>query len=204
MDSLHKLISYFRELPGIGPRQAERFAYFLLSKSDGYRKGLSDEIKNLGQSVQTCDLCFRFFAENENKCSICYGKSRDTSLLLIVAKDIDLNTIEKTRSYNGYYFVLGGNVPILDKEPESKIRLKELKSHIEAKSKSIKEIIFALSLNTEGEYTREFIENAIRSFVKSKNITMTTLGRGLSTGTELEYSDTDTIKNALERRIIEN
>lgn len=203
MDSIHKLISYFKEFPGIGPRQAERFAYFLLSKNDAYRKVLAEEIKGLGLKISICNECFRFFAENEKKCVICNGKNRNEGLLMIVAKDVDLNTIEKTRIYDGHYFVLGGNIPILAKNPDEIVRTKELKSLIEKKHGNIKEIIFALSLNNEGENTKEHIEKSIKPLTDKYKITLSTLGRGLSTGTELEYSDRDTIKNALERRTVE-
>lgn len=203
MDSLQKLISYFREFPGIGPRQAERFAFFLLVKNNGYRESLAEEIISLKKNISLCKECFRFFSGSNEACPICKDKTRDTSLLMIVAKDVDLNTIEKTKKYSGRYFVLGGHIPILDKDPEEKVRLKELIKYLERKS-TIKEIIFALSVNTEGEYTRNQIENAIKPMVQKNNITVSVLGRGLSTGTEIEYSDKETIASALEHRTKEN
>jgi recombination protein RecR len=117
---------------------------------------------------------------------------------MIVAKDVDLDAVEKSRVYDGLYFVLGGSIPLFDQEPEEKIRSKELLQSIESRAKSgLKEIILALSLNAEGEHTRELIESLLSPTVKKLGIDMYTLGRGLSTGTELEYSDSETIKNAL-------
>jgi recombination protein RecR len=117
---------------------------------------------------------------------------------MIVAKDVDLDAIEKSRVYDGHYFVLGGSLPLFDKELESKIRSKELLRRIESGVKTgLKEIILALSLNAEGEHTRESVESLLSPLVNKHGIEIYTLGRGLSTGTELEYSDSETIKNAL-------
>lgn len=114
---------------------------------------------------------------------------------MIVSRDIDLETIEKTGVYHGYYFVLGGTVPILDKNPEQRIRITELLKRID--QNNVSEIIFSMSLTPEGENTEQYV----RSMVK-KDIKMSTLGRGLSTGSELEYVDGDTLKNALKNRFI--
>ncbi len=119
---------------------------------------------------------------------------------MIVARDIDLENIEKSHSFNGKYFVLGGTVPILDKNPETKIHLKELLALVEKKSKVLKEIILGFSLNPESEYTSQFIIEALNPVITKYNLKISHLGRGLSTGTELEYSDADTIKNALKNR----
>lgn len=117
---------------------------------------------------------------------------------MLVAKDVDLDAIEKSKVYNGYYFVLGSTLSLIEKEPESKIRVKELLAAIEKRAiKGTKEIILALSLNAEGEHTREYVEELIAPVVKKHSLKVSTLGRGLSTGTELEYSDTETIRNAL-------
>jgi recombination protein RecR len=120
---------------------------------------------------------------------------------MIVARDIDLENIEKSHSFNGKYFVLGGTVPILDKNPEQRIHLKELLSAIENKAKKdLKEIILGFSLNPESEYTADFIIQSLNPLITKYSLKISHLGRGLSTGTELEYSDADTIKSALENR----
>jgi len=146
-----------------------------------------------------CSECMRFFAKNghaSNLCSICENDERDHSMLMIVPRDIDLEAIERSGSYKGYYFVLGGSVPILEKEPEKKIRLTELKKLIEKKKDSLKEIILAMNANAEGENTADFIKNLYQGLP----LVFTILGRGLSTGTELEYADPDTLKNAFLHR----
>ncbi len=121
---------------------------------------------------------------------------------MVVPRDIDLENIERTGAYSGKYFVLGGTVPILEKEPEKRIRQKELLGTVSERIKSVKlkEIILAMNLNPEGENTVDYIKKLLASFTLKPKIRISTLGRGLSTGTELEYSDTETLKNALKNR----
>ncbi len=205
MDSIKKLTELFREFPGIGPRQAKRFVYFLLTRPNSYLSEFSEIVRELKKEIRICSSCFRFFPQDvssSSQCHICTSKERDHSSLMIVTKDVDLETIEKSHSYNGTYFVLGGTVPILEKNPEIKIRSKELMSTVERKVKEngLKEIIMAMNLNPEGENTEEYITRLLSPLVSAHSITISTLGRGLSTGTELEYSDSETIKYALKNR----
>ncbi len=201
MKSAEKLLEIFREFPGIGPRQAKRFVYFLLNKNPGFIKQLKDALTELKEEMRVCQNCYRFFPKDASVaslCSICKSKNRDASTLLIVPRDIDLETIEKSGTYNGMYFVLGGTVPILEKNPESRIKIGELKKKISGGG--LKEIILGTSLNPEGENTAFFIQNEIKKIPSAEMIKISHLGRGLSTGTELEYSDSLTLKNALENR----
>src|SRR3989338_2811395 len=204
MDSINKLSELFKEFPGIGPRQAKRFVYYLLSRKNGYLENFSKLITELKSEIKNCSSCFRFFPNDVAKfslCLTCRDSNRDSSSLMIVARDVDFEAIEKSHSYNGFYFILGGTVPILEKEPEKKIRVKELVARVKASaSDGLKEIIIATSVNPEGENTYDFIVTLLSPFVKQFNIKLSGLGRGLSTGTELEYSDSDTIKNALKNR----
>jgi recombination protein RecR len=206
MDISEKLEEIFRGFPGIGPRQAKRFVYHLLTKN---QSEIDDLVKLLGQlksTVTVCTSCFRFFNQKNQTapstlCPICLDPNRDTSKLMIVARDIDLQAIEKSRAYNGTYFILGGTVPILDPNPETKIRQDELLKNI--KGKELGEIIIATSINPESEYTATYLTGVLKKEYESSGTKMpriTTLGRGLSTGTELEYSDTETLRSALENR----
>lgn len=201
MDHLNRLHDLFKQFPGIGPRQAKRFVYFLLNTSDSYRELLAREITELASRVTVCNACFRYFDSkgmDRHLCGTCHDDSRDNESLMIVAKDVDLDVVEKSKSYRGYYFVLGSTLSLIEKEPEAKLRNKELITVLEQRiKKGLKEIILALSLNVEGEHTREYVENIITPLVKAHSIKVSILGRGLSTGTELEYSDAETIKNAL-------
>ena len=215
MDNTQKLIELFKEFPGIGPRQAKRFVYFLLNRNPAYSNDLSKLINEVRSTVHSCDTCFRFFPNTKNTtCSTCRDTDRDNKLLMIVSNDVDFENIEKTHFFNGYYFMLGGSIPILEKNPEKRIRQKKLLEVIEKKAKEgLKEIIIALNYNPEGENTLTYLKELLRPFTNIQNpashkatqdktevLKISTLGRGLSTGTELEYSDSDTIKNALKNR----
>ena len=114
---------------------------------------------------------------------------------MIVPRDIDFEAVEKSGSYKGFYFILGGVVPILEKEPEKRIRIKELDTRIK-NAKDIKEIILAMNANIDGENTTEFIKQKYQGLP----LIFSTLGRGLSTGAELEYADPETLKNAFLHR----
>lgn len=200
MNPLDRLAEYFGEFPGIGPRQAKRFVYFLLTRNTSYINEIINLIGEVKNSVVICKTCFRFFQNNKdinNVCNICSSINRDKEKLMIVARDIDFEIIEKSKAYNGYYFILGGTIPILDKEPEKRVRLRELIKRIDD---SISEIIISMNSTTDGENTSDFVKQYIKEKLPEKNIKITTLGRGLSTGSELEYLDSDTIKNALYNR----
>jgi recombination protein RecR len=202
MDNTQKLIELFKEFPGIGPRQAKRFVYFLLNKNPGYANDIASLIKEVRSTVHSCNSCFRFFPNGTNStCPVCRDISRDKKQLMIVSNDVDFENIERTKFYNGYYFILGGSVPILEKNPEKRIRQKELLEAIDIKIKNgLNEIIIALNYNPEGENTLSYLNELLSKMVLDNQIKISTLGRGLSTGTELEYSDGETIKNALKNR----
>ncbi len=204
MDSIEKLTEVFKSFPGIGPRQAKRFVYFLLKKNKNYITEFTSLVKDLQNEIVICSECFQYFTkgkQNSDICNICQSKNRDNNVLMIVARDIDLENIEKSHFFNGKYFVLGGTIPILEKNPEQRIHLRELLMTIEKKSKGdLKEIILGFSINPESEYTANFIIQELKPLITKYNLKISHLGRGLSTGTELEYSDADTIKSALENR----
>lgn len=200
MDPLSRLAEYFGEFPGIGPRQAKRFVYFLLTRNTAVLEDMARLILDIKKSIRVCPSCFRFFPESGGNalCSICANKNRDQDELMIVSRDVDFEAIEKSKVYNGYYFILGGNIPILEKEPEKKVRLNELLKKL--KDSAFKEITLSLNANAEGEHTAEFLRSFIKERLPEKHFSISVLGRGLSTGTELEYSDAETIRNALKNR----
>jgi recombination protein RecR len=197
MDPLRKLAEYFEDFPGIGPRQAKRFVYYLLTRNASQLEDISRLIIEIKKSVRICEGCFRFYPDGKSSlCPICANPNRDQGQLMIVARDVDFESIEKSHVYQGLYFILGGTIPILEKEPEKKVRQKELKAKLE--KGNFKEIILSLNLTADGENTADYV----RDFIKNNfgELKVTVLGRGLSTGSELEYVDSETIKNALQNR----
>jgi len=203
MNHLRSLEELFSKFPGIGPKQAKRFVYYLLTKDEGYLKELSELISTLKRDVTTCVSCMKIFPKdisNSNICPTCCDESRNIETLMLVARDMDLEHIERSDVYRGQYFVMGGTIPILDKEPERRVRIKKLVDHLSA-HQQIKEIILAMNATPEGEHTMKYIADSLSPLVERNHLKISYLGRGLSTGTELEYSDKETLKNALERRV---
>ncbi len=202
MDPISQLADKFKEFPGIGERQAKRFVYFLLHKNPAYVKILGDAILAIRNEITECPSCFVLFQSNKSEsklCTVCVNPKTDRATLLVVEKDADIESIKRSKTYTGMYFILGGLVPIVTKETPSFVRTNQLKTVVEDRIKSgeLKEIIMAFSLNPHGEHTDMYIRELLSPF---KNIKISSLGRGLSTGTELEYSDSETIKNALLNR----
>ena len=203
MNHLRSLEELFAKFPGIGPKQARRFVYYLLTKDQTYLEELSSLIQTLKRDVVNCASCIRIFPRdvgNSILCPVCRDESRIKETLMLVARDMDLEHIEKAGVYNGMYFVMGGTIPILDKEPEKRIRIRRLLDHLSSHT-HIKEIILAMNATPEGEHTMRYIADSLSPLVERNHLKISYLGRGLSTGTELEYSDKETLKNALERRI---
>jgi len=194
---IDKLTQLFERFPGIGPRQARRFVQYLLSAPPGMRAELTRNIQALGNSTAQCTRCYRWFSREGDKklCSVCGDPHRDASMLFIVEKDADLDQVERS-GFKGLYFVLGGVVPLGAEDPSQYIRLSELTERAKADAQSVREIILGLSATSEGDHTRGIVAEALRQ----SGIKLTSLGRGLSTGSELEYADPDTIASALSSR----
>jgi recombination protein RecR len=204
MNSIQRLTEYFSEFPGIGPRQARRFVYYLLTRNQQSLSELTELIQGLKKDIRVCQSCFRFFQDSHPGalCAICTNEHRDHTVRMIVSRDTDLENVEKTKSFNGLYFVLGGSVPILEKTPEQRVRSKELLKIIEkdARQAGLQEVILAMNATPEGENTGEYLESLLRPLTSELSLKISHLGKGISTGTELEYSDADTLKNALKNR----
>ena len=203
MDIIDKLTEIFKEFPGIGERQARRFVYFLMSRNGGYNENLSRMILELKKEILQCKECFRFFlvqSNGGNVCDICSNANVDSSILMVVEKDSDLESVRKSRTYNGKYFMLGGLGPIVEKTTKSRVRIEELKQLISSPKTVFGEIILAFSLSPQGDHTDQYVREQLKEVSENKKIKLSSLGRGLSTGTELEYSDNETLKNALKNR----
>ena len=203
MNSLDKLVEYFENFPGIGARQARRFAFHILTMQKEEAADLANLISGIQANISECASCRRFFSKNSSSseiCEICADGSRDHGKLLVVERDTDIRSIERSGVYDGLYFVLGGTVPLLESRENKKLRGGGLKSVIEARLSDLSEIILGFSINPDGENTGRFVESIVREIPASEKIKISHLGRGLSTGSELEYADPETLKNALQNR----
>ncbi len=201
-DSISQLTELLRELPGIGPRQARRLAFYLVRRDAGWVTRFANTVLEARKATATCTSCMRLYpiVPGSSRCQLCASQARDRHTLMLVEKDVDLENVERTGTYRGLYFVLGGTTSPLDRTPEKSVRLHELEKRIE--DPTLEEVIFACSATTEGEDTVLFIRERLTQTesVKGRTLRFTVLGRGLSTGTELEYVDTDTMQNALRGR----
>jgi recombination protein RecR len=203
MSALDKLIRQFERFPGIGSRQAKRFAFHLLTISHEDAAELGDLIRAVRSSVTLCPSCQRFFSRegSQEVCAICGNANRDNTKLVVVERDSDIDAIERSGIYDGFYFVLGGTVPLLDTQDVKKLRGAALKRLIEMRGPlGLREVILGFSVNPDGENTSRYIEILLKENIEKYKLRISHLGRGLSTGSELEYADPETIKNALKNR----
>ncbi len=193
-------IDKFSKLPGIGPRQAARLAFWLLNGEKNTRENLKKALENLDKEIKTCKSCY-FAIENNNndKCHFCDNPARDYKTICVVEKETDLATIEKTGIYKGLYHVLGGLFSALDTTIPKNLKSPELINRLENKKtagKKIEEVILALSPTHEGDLTAHHLERLL----KPLKIKITRLGRGLSYGSDVEFADAQTLSGALESR----
>jgi recombination protein RecR len=197
MDYIDALAQALARLPGIGPRQGKRFVYYLLSAPAADRAKLAELIASLGSEVHQCSECSRFFNGTAAlTCNYCADARRDDSQLLIVEKDQDLAAVERAGTYKGRYFVLGGVITLTGK---GAIREKELVRAIEKRLKNnLTEVVLALSATSEGEHTADRVRELLQPY--RDHLKVSVLGRGLATGSELEYSDAETLRAALQNR----
>ncbi|MBA3789037.1 recombination protein RecR [Patescibacteria group bacterium] len=195
-DRVEDLAHAFERFPGIGPRQAKRFVYHLLTVSQSDRAKLSKLIEQLGADVRQCPECLRYWSGTNTLCNFCNDSSRDDSLLMVVEKDQDLAAVERANAYRGRYFILGG---VLTLSGKGQIRERELIERVDRRIKNgLKEIVLALSATSEGEHTADRVREILEPL--REHVTLSTLGRGLATGSELEYADAETLSGALINR----
>jgi recombination protein RecR len=204
MNNLDSLIKHFEEFPGVGARQARRFAFHILTLSQTEIADIAELISNLQSSVVECHSCHRFFSQNGGTavfCSICSDQNRDRTKLMVLERDSDIIAIERSQQYDGLYFVLGGTIPLLTAKDQKQLRGGALKALVETRAtEALTEIILAFAVNPDGENTSRYVESLLKELIEKHTLTVTQLGRGLSTGSELEYADPETIKNALIHR----
>lgn len=186
---LEQLIEALRCLPGVGPKTAQRMALQLLTRGRDHGKHLAKTLLEAIEQINHCQQC-RIFSE-EDICEICASPQRDHSLLCIVENPIDVTVIEQTSSFKGKYFILLGRLSPLDGIGPQEIGIAQLKARF--KAHDINEVILATNPTVEGEATAHYISELAKRF----SIKVSRIARGISLGTELEYSDLNTIAHAL-------
>lgn len=190
----NSLLQFLNRLPGVGPKTATRYLYWLLGLSTEEIKNLANILAGLENMVITCGHCHTISATNP--CSICTDPRRDNKILCIVAKPQDVTLLESTSEFKGRYHVLGGVLNHIDDSGPEKLKIKELLERVGAANSPIEEIIFALSPDINGETTIGYLTRAL----KNSKVKLTRLARGLPVGADIEYADPVTLTDALRRR----
>ena len=191
-ESVYKLIQELNKLPGIGPKSAQRLAYYLLRAPEEQTKLLVDAILSIKQKTRLCSVCFN--VTDADPCSICRSSQRDRTKICIVEQPQDILALEHTGIYKGLYHVLHGAISPTEGVGADDIRIKELMNRLQGGS--VEEVILATNPNLEGEQTALYLNKLISPL----GIRVTRLARGLPFGTELEYADDVTLTRAIEGR----
>ena len=190
--SIAALIEQFQKFPSVGPKSAQRMAFYLLRMPKIDVENFAKAVIEAKEKTQTCEVCFNL--SSQSPCEICSSPQRDRSVICVVAETKDLIAIEKTNEYKGLYHVLQGLISPMDGIGADDIRIKELLSRLTADE--VQEVILALSPSVEGEATSLYLTKLIKPF----GIKVSRIAFGLPVGADLEYADEITIAKALEGR----
>ena len=194
-EQIKKFIDYFSKLPSIGPRQATRLAFYLIGSGKSNIEETAKAIANL-KTIKLCSECFFVHSNTDNLCNICRDKNRRKDLVMIVEKETDLISIERTKKYSGRYLILGELTKSGVLESIQKLRLNNLKNIIKNRGGQIEEIIIGINPTTYGDLNAMLISKEFQGLANK----ISRLGRGIPTGGEIEFADEDTLGQALERR----
>lgn len=194
--SVQKLIAALSELPSIGPRQATRLVFYLISQGEGRIHELARSLDEL-KKIKICERCFFIHENRGNLCDICSDPHRDKSLILVIEKETDLLSLENTGKFRGRYFILGPMPKTGLLADWQKLRLQSLKSFIQKElGGQAKEIILGMNPTSLGDFHASILTKELAPLAKK----ISRLGRGLPTGGEIEFADDETLGSALERR----
>jgi recombination protein RecR len=191
-ESIIALTSALNTLPGIGPRSAERIALHLAQTDSAVVKQLADTIVYAREKIKFCETCGAL--TEKSPCNICEDSRRDSSLVCIVERAVDIFSIEKSNSFRGKFHVLGGKISPLDGVEPEDLRIAELERRLAGGT--IKEIIIALGTDVEGDATSNYLAKRLAR----SGLTISRIAYGLPAGSGLEFADELTLSRALEGR----
>jgi recombination protein RecR len=197
-DAIHNAAAAFDGLPGVGPRAALRYAYFLVSQPRETLLRFADALRRLADGVVRCGICGLW--SDQTPCSICSDPRRDVSKLCVVANPQDVRVLEDSGAYKGRYHVLGGTLdPVSGRTPET-LWIPPLLQKASAPDSPLQEIILAFDSDVPGDTTALYLKKQLLNAAQGKSIRVTRLARGLPNGAALEYADEMTVAEALEHR----
>ena len=194
--ALENAIEALGHLPGVGPRTAERYAYYLFRNDRKLSENISDTLSNLHSGVKNCPVTFALIDSTEELSPLYDDPKRDKSTILVVEEPLDIYAIEQTHGYNGTYHVLGGAISPIDGITPDQLHIRELLDRV--KKDNVKEIIIATNPSVEGESTALLLQKTLSE--KYPDLAITRLARGLPLGVDLSYADQITLSAALEGR----
>lgn len=194
--ALTSLIEALGRLPGVGPRTAERYAYYLFKSDPKISENLADALSSLHKGVKSCPVTFALIDASEEYSPLYTDKSRDKTTVLVVEEPLDIYAIEQTKAYKGTYHVLGGAVSPIDGITPEQLHIGELIKRVN--DDDVKEVIIATNPSVEGESTALLLEKMLHE--QNPNLKLTRLARGLPLGVDLSYADQITLSAALENR----
>jgi recombination protein RecR len=189
---MRSLIEELSKMPGIGPKSAQRLAFYILRSSGEDAAALSSAISKVKNSVRFCKICNNL--SDEDLCEICKSASRDKKVLCVVEEPNDIVSIERSGDFNGVYHVLLGSLSPLDGIGPSDLKIDELLNRV--KREKFREIIIATDFNTEGEATALYLSKLL----KNTGVIITRVAYGIPVGGDLQYADQATIAKAFEGR----
>ncbi|MDO4400930.1 MAG: recombination mediator RecR [Coriobacteriia bacterium] len=190
--SIQILLDELGRLPGIGPKSAQRIAYWLLNAERDEALRLADAIVQVKNSVHFCERCFNY--AQDDLCEICASPSRDATTICVVSAPHDIPPIERTAVYEGVYHVLGGALSPMEGIGPDDLRIAELMARLA--DGSVREVMLATNPNVEGETTASYLAR----LMKPMGVKVTRLASGLPVGGDLEFADEVTLGRAIESR----
>ena len=194
--ALQSAIDALGALPGVGPRTAERYAYYLFRANPKQSESISEALTNLHARVKLCPKTFALIDSTESISNLYDDPSRDKRTVLVVEEPLDIFAIEQTKGYHGTYHVLGGAVSPIDGITPDQLHIKELISRVD--DDDVSEVIIATNPSVEGESTALLLEKMLHD--AKDDLKITRLARGLPLGVDLSYADQITLSAALENR----
>ena len=194
MKSLDRFVRALRRLPGVGPRQAERFAAYFLRAPDGETEEFIRALNAIKEEIKLCSVCFSY--SETNLCPICADLDRDHSQICVVEDPQDIEAIEKTGAYKGVYHVLHGAISPLDGRGAEQVKVRELLDRIERAKTPVREVIIATDPDNEGETTALYLADLLRGRVEQ----VTRIGYGVPLGGDIDYMDEMTLGYSLKGR----
>lgn len=197
-NSLIEVTEALGALPGVGPRTAERYAYYLLKSDTAISSKIVDKLSVLHEQVDYCPVTFALMEKDQKVSPLYSDSSRNKQLIAVVAEPFDVAAIEKTGEFKGTYHVLGGLISPIDGTGPDQLHIAELVKRI--KKDRVEEIILATNASVEGESTALYIQQQLAG----NKVKITRLARGLPIGLDLEYADQITLSRALEGRQVLN